>query len=60
MSYLSYVIQTYHFGDTYKHGLNGSRASWAARKYHGHRMLSDKIMEELDKAGMCRYGSIVQ
>ncbi|KAJ7096542.1 hypothetical protein B0H15DRAFT_773816 [Mycena belliarum] len=31
-------------------GLNGRQAAWAARKYHGHRVLPESIMEEIDEA----------
>ncbi|KAE9386425.1 hypothetical protein BT96DRAFT_960583 [Gymnopus androsaceus JB14] len=34
----------------YSNGLNDRQAAWAAKKYHGHRVLPESIMEELDKA----------
>ncbi|KAI6104708.1 hypothetical protein EV401DRAFT_2060837 [Pisolithus croceorrhizus] len=37
------------FIDAYKHGLNGAQAAWAVRKYHGHRVLPENLMAELDK-----------
>ncbi|EIN08526.1 hypothetical protein PUNSTDRAFT_114017 [Punctularia strigosozonata HHB-11173 SS5] len=40
------------FMDAYRKGLNGKQAMWAAKKYHGHRVLPDSIMEELDTAGI--------
>ena len=44
------------FGNAYRHGLDGSQAAWAAKKYHGHRTIPDAIMEELDKAGIKKGG----
>ncbi|KAJ7087941.1 hypothetical protein B0H15DRAFT_781049, partial [Mycena belliarum] len=38
------------FVDAYHKGLNGRQAAWAARKYRGHRVLPESIMEEIDKA----------
>jgi hypothetical protein len=34
--------------DAYRKGLDGQQAAWAAKKYHGHRMIPDTILEELD------------
>ena len=34
--------------DAYKKGLNGAQAVWANRKYHGHRVLPENILTELD------------
>jgi hypothetical protein len=38
--------------DTYDEGLNGRRAAWAARKYRGHWVIPQSIMDELEKAGI--------
>jgi hypothetical protein len=38
--------------DAYERGLNGRQAAWAARKYRGHRVLPEGIMEELGKKGI--------
>jgi hypothetical protein len=38
--------------DAYHHGLNGKQAAWANKKYHGHRVLPDTIMKDLDEAGV--------
>ncbi|KAJ7658886.1 hypothetical protein B0H17DRAFT_1213092 [Mycena rosella] len=40
------------FVDAYARGLNGRQAAWAARKYRGHRVIPESIMEELDAAGI--------
>ncbi|KAJ8090988.1 hypothetical protein PM082_024912 [Marasmius tenuissimus] len=37
------------FMDAYRKGLNGNQAAWAARKYRGHRVIPEIILEELDK-----------
>jgi hypothetical protein len=34
--------------DAYQKGLNGQQAAWAAKKYHGHRILSQSILGEFD------------
>jgi hypothetical protein len=34
--------------DAYRKGFNGTQAAWAAKKYRGHRVLPDDIMEKLD------------
>ncbi|KIJ50563.1 hypothetical protein M422DRAFT_155317, partial [Sphaerobolus stellatus SS14] len=38
------------FMDAYRCGLTGAQAVWANKKYRGHRVLPDTIMEELDIA----------
>ena len=38
------------FLDAYGHGLSGSQAAWAARKYRGHRVLPETLMDDLEKA----------
>ncbi|KIJ31485.1 hypothetical protein M422DRAFT_266863 [Sphaerobolus stellatus SS14] len=38
------------FMDGYQQGLTGSQASWANKKYHGHRVLPESIMNELENA----------
>ncbi|KAJ3817178.1 hypothetical protein F5878DRAFT_548405 [Lentinula raphanica] len=45
-----FVTRTHRFMDAYHRGLNGRQAAWAARKYHGHRVLPDRIMDELSLA----------
>ena len=39
------------FMDAYRKGLNGPQAIWANRKYHGHQVLPNNIMETLEAAG---------
>lgn len=38
------------FMDAYRKGLNGKWAAWAAKKYHGHRVLPEGWMDAWDKA----------
>lgn len=38
------------FMDAYQKGLNGSQAAWASKKYRGHRILPQSLMEDLDNA----------
>ncbi|KIL55567.1 hypothetical protein M378DRAFT_188659 [Amanita muscaria Koide BX008] len=38
------------FIDAYDKGLNGQQAAWAARKYRGHRVLPETLMNDLQKA----------
>jgi hypothetical protein len=38
------------FMDAYRRGLNATQAAWANKKYHGHRVLPDRIIEDLEKA----------
>lgn len=36
--------------DAYNRGLTGRQAVWANKKYHGHCILPESIMEDLDAA----------
>jgi hypothetical protein len=36
--------------DAYRKGLTGKQAAWTAKKYHGHRCVSDTILAEYDTA----------
>jgi len=40
------------FMDAYSRGLNGRQAVWASRKYCGHWVLPNNIMEELGRRGL--------
>jgi hypothetical protein len=44
-----FATRSRRFMDAYARGLNGRQAAWAARKYRGHRVLPEGILEELDK-----------
>jgi hypothetical protein len=36
--------------DAYRKGLDGKQAAWAAKRYHGHRTVSESILAEYDEA----------
>jgi hypothetical protein len=38
------------FIDAYNKGLTGQQAAWAARKYRGHRVLPETLMDDLEKS----------
>jgi hypothetical protein len=38
--------------DAYEKGLNGKQAAWASRKYRGHRVLPDNLLDELEKENL--------
>ncbi|OAX44335.1 hypothetical protein K503DRAFT_852746 [Rhizopogon vinicolor AM-OR11-026] len=38
------------FMNTCQKGLAGKQAAWATKKYHGHRVLPDSILAELEEA----------
>lgn len=38
--------------DAYHKGLNGAQAAWAAKKYRGHRVIPEHILNELLAAGI--------
>jgi len=38
--------------DAYEKGLNGSQAAWAARKYRGHCVLPQTLIDDMEKAKM--------
>lgn len=46
-----FAARSSRFMDAYSKGLTGRQAAWASRKYRGHRVLPDSIMDELEKAG---------
>jgi hypothetical protein len=37
---------------THRKGLSGKQAAWASKKYRGHRVLPESILQDLAKAGM--------
>jgi hypothetical protein len=44
-----YCQRLLRFTDAYHRGLSGRQASWAAKKYHGHRTCPDSILADLDQ-----------
>ena len=47
-----FATRSRRFMDAYERGLNGKQAAWAARRYRGHRMLPESILDELEKEGI--------
>ncbi|KIJ56048.1 hypothetical protein M422DRAFT_239241 [Sphaerobolus stellatus SS14] len=43
-----YANRSAKFMDAYAKGLNGAQAAWAAKKYHGHRVFPENILQELE------------
>ena len=38
--------------DAYYKGLNGKQAAWAGKKYRGHRILPETLLNNLEKANL--------
>ncbi|KZT67640.1 hypothetical protein DAEQUDRAFT_672921, partial [Daedalea quercina L-15889] len=49
-----YFVRAQRFMDAYRRGLSGKQAAWASKKYCGHRMLPNGILDDLEKAGISR------
>jgi hypothetical protein len=47
-----FATRSYQFMDAYENGLNGKQAAWASRKYRGHRVLPNNILEEFEQANV--------
>ncbi|KAF9478523.1 hypothetical protein BDN70DRAFT_879866, partial [Pholiota conissans] len=47
-----FATRSRRFMDAYDRGLNGRQAAWASRKYRGHRVLPDNILDELEREGV--------
>ncbi|KIL54686.1 hypothetical protein M378DRAFT_1052139 [Amanita muscaria Koide BX008] len=47
-----YATRSLRFMDAYRKGLNGKQAAWAAKKYRGHRIIPDSILQDLEKANI--------
>ncbi|KAG2034288.1 hypothetical protein BDR03DRAFT_870487, partial [Suillus americanus] len=39
-----FAIQSQRVIDAYDKGLTGTQVAWAMKKYHGHRVLPDSVM----------------
>lgn len=44
-----FAMRARRFMNAYARGLNGKQAAWAARKYRGHRVLPENLLEEMEK-----------
>ena len=49
-----FANRSYRFMDAYSRGLTGKQAAWAAKRYRGHRVLPDNILDELEQAKVTR------
>ncbi|KAF9508823.1 hypothetical protein BS47DRAFT_1302272 [Hydnum rufescens UP504] len=49
LSMRRFFTRSLRFMDAYRKGLNGVQAAWANKKYRGHRVLPDTLMDDLDK-----------
>ena len=47
-----YYTRAMRFADAYRKGLNGEQAAWAAKKYHGHRVVPDNVLDKLTDASV--------
>ena len=47
-----YVRRSQKFMDAYYRKLNGKQAAWASKKYRGHRVLPESLMDEILKANI--------
>jgi len=47
-----FATRSLRFMDAYRKNLNGTQAAWAAKKYRGHRLIPEQILQELEKAGI--------
>ena len=43
----SYANRAARFINMYAEGMDGAEASWASRKYHGHRSLPPEVIQKL-------------
>ena len=47
-----FATRSLRFMDAYRKGLNGKQATFAARKYRGHRTLPLSVFDDLERADM--------
>lgn len=47
-----YVRRSRQFMDAYHRGLTGKQAAWAGKRYHGHRILSETLMADMEADDM--------
>ena len=45
-----FATRSLRFTDAYRKGLNGRQAAWAAKKYRGHRVIPESILQDLAQA----------
>ncbi|CAL1697595.1 unnamed protein product [Somion occarium] len=47
-----FYTRSHRFMDAYRKGLTGKQAAWATKQYHGHRVLPNSILDELELKGI--------
>ncbi|KAF9219934.1 hypothetical protein BS17DRAFT_678789, partial [Gyrodon lividus] len=47
-----FAVCSCRFMDAYSKGLTGKQAVWASKKYRGHWVLPDSLMEDMNKANI--------
>ncbi|KIK97120.1 hypothetical protein PAXRUDRAFT_136944, partial [Paxillus rubicundulus Ve08.2h10] len=47
-----FATRSRRFMDAYLKGLSGKQAAWASKKYRGHRVLPESLMDDMDKANI--------
>ncbi|KAH9836462.1 uncharacterized protein C8Q71DRAFT_708123, partial [Rhodofomes roseus] len=47
-----FFVRSQRFMDAYRRGLSGKQAAWASKRYRGHRVLLQSILDELEEAGI--------
>jgi hypothetical protein len=47
-----YARRARRFMDAYHRGLTGKQAAWAGKKYHGHRVLPESLMADMEADDM--------
>jgi len=53
--WIRFSNHSHKFMDAYMKGLNSWQAAWAARKYKGHRVLPESLMDDLEKANIVKF-----
>ena len=48
---IRYFTRTQHFMDAYHFGFTGKAATYVEKKYHGHRVLPESVLDELNFEG---------
>ncbi|KAE9403400.1 hypothetical protein BT96DRAFT_1080589 [Gymnopus androsaceus JB14] len=53
------LITMRRFMDAYHRGLTGKQAAWAGKKYHGHRVLPESLMKDMELDNMLTTKTII-
>jgi hypothetical protein len=49
-TWYKFAMKSHRFIDAYDKGLNGKEVAWASKKYHGHWVLPESLLRDLDNA----------